>query len=59
MFRTTKGDNIGKILGIMVDGKLLTAPVIRTQITGGKAFIEGKLTLEEAKRIAMGIVGKK
>lgn len=51
-------ENVGKILGIVVDGKLITAPVIRVPITGGKGFIEGNFTLEEAARIARGILGE-
>lgn len=51
-------DNVGKILGVVVDGKLIMAPVIRVPITGGKGFIEGNFTLEEAKRIAKGILGE-
>lgn len=50
-------DNVGKILGIVVDGKLIMAPVIHTSITGGKAFIQGNFHQEEAERIADGIKG--
>ncbi|MBN1180648.1 MAG: hypothetical protein JXB49_00070, partial [Bacteroidales bacterium] len=57
-FAEISKDNIDRMLGIVVDGKLIAAPVIRVPITGGKAFIEGKFTLEEAKRIARGIVGE-
>jgi preprotein translocase subunit SecD len=48
--------NIGKRVGILVDGKLVTAPVIRSQIFRGKALINGDFTREEAERIAKGIV---
>ncbi len=58
-FEEITRDNIGKILAIVVDGKLITVPVIRESITGGQAFIHGKFTQEEAIRIARGIVGGK
>ena len=52
-------ENVGKIIGTVVDGKLVMAPVIGIPITGGKAFINGNFTLEEAERIAGGVLGEK
>ena len=52
-------NNVGKVMGIVVDGKLISAPVIHTPITGGKAFILGDFTLEETVRITKGILGEK
>jgi preprotein translocase subunit SecD len=43
---------------IMVDGKVLGAPTIRSKIADGKAQITGNFTQEEAERIAKGINGK-
>ena len=50
--------NISKALAIILDGKLLSAPIIREKIEGGNALISGKFTQEEAKRIADGLNSK-
>ncbi|MGZ8898969.1 MAG: serine hydrolase [Limisphaerales bacterium] len=44
--------NIDQRLAIMVNGKVITAPVIRTKITGGKAEISGNFNEEEAHKMA-------
>ena len=51
--RLTK-DHQGKPLAILVDGKVVAAPVVRDEITG-HARISGNFTKEEAERIAKGI----
>ena len=51
-------ENIGKILGILIDGKLIQAPIIHDAIPGGKAIIAGGFTLEEAKALAEKMKGK-
>jgi len=43
---------IGRQLGIVLDGTLYSAPVIREPITGGNAVISGKFTHEEAATLA-------
>lgn len=45
-------ENVGKQLAIVLDGKVQTAPVIRTEIPGGTGSISGNYTVEEAKRTA-------
>ncbi|MDY6084372.1 MAG: protein translocase subunit SecD [Dialister sp.] len=45
--------NIGRHIGIYLDGELLTNPVVNEAITGGKAVITGQRTLEEAKDLAI------
>lgn len=45
--------NIGRRLGIYLDGRLLQNPVIRDAITNGKGRITGYATLEEAHNIAV------
>lgn len=47
---TTK--HTGEQLGIFLDGQLLSAPVINEPITGGKAVISGKFTVDEAQALA-------
>ncbi len=44
--------NVDEYLAVFFDGKLLTAPTIKTAITGGQAQISGFKSLEEAKKAA-------
>jgi preprotein translocase subunit SecD len=46
-------ENIGKPFAIVLDGKVISAPVIREPITGGSGQISGNFTLEEANSVAM------
>ena len=57
-FATATEQNLMKPIAILVGGKLISAPIVREKISGGKAVISGRFTEEEAKRIADGIVGK-
>ena len=57
-FAATTERLIRKPLGILVDGKLISAPVVMDKISGGKAIITGSFSVEEAKRIADGITGQ-
>ena len=57
-FTKATEQNIMKPLAILVDGKLLSAPIVREKITGRRAVISGQFTEQEARRIADGIVGK-
>lgn len=41
-------DNVGKPFAIVLDGKVLTAPVIREPIIGGQGQISGNFTAQEA-----------
>ena len=45
--------NIGKQIAIVLDGDVLTAPVVQEAITGGRAQISGSRTMEEAERLAI------
>jgi len=47
---TTK--NVGKPLAIFIDGLPISVPVVQGPISGGKAQITGKFTLEEAKELS-------
>lgn len=49
-------NNIGKNAAMIVDGKLVSAPRINAQITKGILLIVGYFNLEEAVKIADGIV---
>lgn len=45
--------NVGRHIGIYLDGEQLTNPVVNEPITGGKAVITGSRTLDEAKNLAV------
>jgi preprotein translocase subunit SecD len=49
------GQHVTERMGMVVDGRLLSAPRINAAITQGRAVIIGALTEEEARRIAAGI----
>ena len=51
-------ENIDKRLAIIVEGEVISAPIIKTAIAGGRAVIAGDFTKEEANRIAKGIMRK-
>lgn len=44
-------DNIGERMALIVDGRLQSMPVIRQEISGGKALISGRLTEADIRRI--------
>lgn len=46
-------NNVGRTLAIVLDGEVLTAPVVREAILGGKAEISGQRNLEEAQHLAV------
>lgn len=46
-------ENIGKPFAIVLDDKVLSAPIIREPITGGSGQISGNFTLEDANTVAM------
>lgn len=45
-------DNVGQILAVVVDEALVTAPVIREPILGGRVQISGLMTAAEAANLA-------
>jgi preprotein translocase subunit SecD len=45
--------NVGKTIAILLDGQVLTAPVVNEPIRGGKAVITGSRTIEEAEQLAI------
>ena len=46
-------DNVGKVLAILLDGKVQSAPRINEPIPDGKAIIEGRFTVDEARDLAL------
>ncbi|MDO5336506.1 MAG: protein translocase subunit SecD [Eubacteriales bacterium] len=47
---TTK--NVGKLIAIVYDNEILSAPSVREAITGGQARIDGQSSVEEARELA-------
>lgn len=43
--------HVGERLAIVIDGKVYSAPVVRTEIPGGKAVISGSFSQEEATQL--------
>lgn len=55
LFAQITKDNVGRQLGIFLDGQLLSSPVINESIIGGTAVISGGFTPEEAKLLAQNL----
>lgn len=56
LFADVTGRNVGKPLGIFVDGYPITAPpIVQTRITDGSAVISGRFSVDEAKALAVQI----
>jgi preprotein translocase subunit SecD len=53
IFEDITGRNVGKMLAIILDGNVYSAPVIKDKIGGGDAMISGGFSLEEAKDLAI------
>jgi len=52
IFEEITSRNVGKLLAIYVDGLPISAPVVQEKISGGKAQISGKFTVDEAKALS-------
>jgi RNA polymerase sigma factor (sigma-70 family) len=52
LFAAVTKENINKRLAIVLNGQLYSAPVIRSEISGGRAQITGNFTETEAKELA-------
>ena len=52
LFAAVTRENINKRLAIVLDGQVYSAPVIRSEISGGRAQITGHFTETEAKELA-------
>ncbi len=53
VFERITGENVGKRLAIVLDGKIYSAPSIRERIAGGRASITGNFTTAEAHDLAI------
>ena len=45
--------NIGKPVAILLDGMIISAPIVQEEITGGQAQISGNFTVEEAEKLTI------
>ena len=53
LFGEMTKNNIGRSLAIVLDDKVITAPVIRSVIAGGRGEISGSFTVAEANELAL------
>ncbi len=53
VFERLTGENVGKRMAIVLDGKVYSAPNINERIPGGRASISGNFTTEEAQDLAL------
>jgi protein-export SecD/SecF family membrane protein len=51
IFQEMTAANIGKPLAIFLDGQLIEAPIVQSEITGGNAVITGSFTVAEAQQL--------
>lgn len=54
-FEQITGDNVGKAIPILLDGQLVSAPVVQEKIIGTSAQISGDFSVTEARELAIQI----
>jgi len=52
-FDRLTGENVGRLLAIVLDGRVYSAPQIRERISGGVASITGNFSFQEARDLAI------
>lgn len=52
-FAAVTSENVGKPFAVVLDNKVITAPVIRSPILGGSGIISGTFTTESANDLAL------
>ncbi len=53
IFERITGENVGRRMAIVLDGKIYSAPNINERIAGGRASISGSFTAAEAQDLAL------
>ncbi len=53
LFDAATRENVGKQLAIVLDGAVISAPVVQERISGGEAQISGKFSPPEAQRLSI------
>lgn len=51
-FRTLTADNLNKQIAIVLDGKIVSAPTVQSEISSGEAVITGSKDIKEAQDLA-------
>ena len=51
LFEDLTRNNVGKRVAIFLDNNLLSAPVVQSEISGGKAVITGNFSIPEARQL--------
>jgi len=51
IFERMTGENVGKPIAIFLDGEPIEVPTVQQKISGGKAVITGKFTVDSAKQL--------
>jgi len=51
LFADLTKKNLNKTIAIYLDGEIISAPRVQSEITNGEAVITGKFTVEEAKKL--------
>ena len=52
IFADLTKNNVGRVMGIFIDGELISAPVINEAILGGTTQIQGQFTLETSRELS-------
>ncbi|MCP2519503.1 protein translocase subunit SecD [SCandidatus Aminicenantes bacterium Aminicenantia_JdfR_composite] len=52
-FEKATSENVGRLLAIILDGKVQSSPVIRERIASDSASIQGRFTVEQAEDLAL------
>ncbi len=52
-FARATQENVGKLFAIVLDGRVISAPVIREPILGGSGIISGRFTTQEVQDLAL------
>ncbi len=55
LFAELTKNNLSKTIAILLDGEIISAPTVQSEITNGEAVITGKFTLQEAKKLAQNL----
>src|SRR3989344_3509093 len=51
IFERLTEENVGKVIGIFLDGNLIEAPTVQQKISGGQAVITGRFTIKQAREL--------
>lgn len=52
-FEEITGRNIGRVVAILLDNEIISAPVVQEKISGGNAQISGDFSIDEAKKLVI------